>query len=545
MKKILLIVLASIMVLGFAASAFAIHAEIPSETQAVVAKGGTQITLGGELRVRGWYTDNVGTAAISDVTTTTRWNDVDNDGTIDPDEAGTAVTSTSTFALPTMYLPSNQSVVSKDTYTSRIDTNDLSEHGITLVRSNVRTESNSDAWYDARVRLTLNAQVTPNTTGYVALESNSGTTVSDTYTWGTLNNKQSDLTILEAWILHTGSGLLGIPAGIKVGHMPLSLGEKQFLDLTKFGTDAIVVFADPIKGMHVGLLTAKTVEGSTNLNDDIDAYVALMTYKINDKNTIGANYTLIKGDNLVALVSNPALGITSLDGYSLKLHNFQAHAKGQVGPVSYRGEVDYQLGRVEGAGSVTDVEALAVFAELGVKVDPVSIFARYGYGSGDKGTESKIEEFQTVLGRDIHSSFIYEYIVDGAASSQLIPSGSTTSFRSRGLANTSMFNLGASVAPTKDLTVTLDGYYLRANAAYKGQKNVLSSWSGTANNTSHSLGYEVDLKLSYKIDKNLTYGVIAGVFKPGSYYRETYDMGEMGIKATTVKAAMHSLTLSF
>jgi len=39
MKKYLALALGVLFTLGFAASAFAIHAEIPAETQAVVAKG--------------------------------------------------------------------------------------------------------------------------------------------------------------------------------------------------------------------------------------------------------------------------------------------------------------------------------------------------------------------------------------------------------------------------------------------------------------------------------------------------------------------------
>ena len=57
MKKFLIIALSAVFVLGLAASAFAIHAEIPSETQAVVAKGETQITLGGSIRIRAEYLD--------------------------------------------------------------------------------------------------------------------------------------------------------------------------------------------------------------------------------------------------------------------------------------------------------------------------------------------------------------------------------------------------------------------------------------------------------------------------------------------------------
>src|SRR5208337_3397536 len=39
-------------VFGFAASAFAMHADIPSETTAAIAQGDTQITLSGQIRVR-------------------------------------------------------------------------------------------------------------------------------------------------------------------------------------------------------------------------------------------------------------------------------------------------------------------------------------------------------------------------------------------------------------------------------------------------------------------------------------------------------------
>ena len=60
MKKYLAILLGAVFVLGFAASAFAIHAEIPAETQAVVSKGATQINIGGDLRFRGEMTQNTG-----------------------------------------------------------------------------------------------------------------------------------------------------------------------------------------------------------------------------------------------------------------------------------------------------------------------------------------------------------------------------------------------------------------------------------------------------------------------------------------------------
>jgi hypothetical protein len=62
MKKILNIA-ATVFILGFASGAFAIPAEIPASIPAdstqAVAKGGTQVTIGGELRVRGVSTHNI------------------------------------------------------------------------------------------------------------------------------------------------------------------------------------------------------------------------------------------------------------------------------------------------------------------------------------------------------------------------------------------------------------------------------------------------------------------------------------------------------
>lgn len=53
MRKLTVVAMAVLAVLAFAASVFAVQAEIPANTSAVVAKGKTQITLGGEISMRG------------------------------------------------------------------------------------------------------------------------------------------------------------------------------------------------------------------------------------------------------------------------------------------------------------------------------------------------------------------------------------------------------------------------------------------------------------------------------------------------------------
>jgi hypothetical protein len=63
-KKLFLFI-AAFLIFGLETSSFALQAEIPADSTAPVAKGGTQITIGGELRVRGSIiknTDNLNNA---------------------------------------------------------------------------------------------------------------------------------------------------------------------------------------------------------------------------------------------------------------------------------------------------------------------------------------------------------------------------------------------------------------------------------------------------------------------------------------------------
>jgi len=243
-KKTFALLAAVLFVLSFAASAFAIHAEIPAETQAVVAKGGTQITLGGEIRVRGWYTKNLGTAEASHT-----------DGINIPGGFTTGFVS-NIFRNDVVVAP----IVDQHTTVTQT----FSKYGV---------KANSRAWYDQRVRLYVDAKVSDNVQGFVQLETgtadqaNKGdylTSTSDKYFWGNFNSKpNSSLGILEAWILYKGTGLFGFNSGIKIGHMPLKLGHGQFFDHTQLGDDAIVFFMDPTKQIHIGLPTIQFALGLT------------------------------------------------------------------------------------------------------------------------------------------------------------------------------------------------------------------------------------------------------------------------------------------
>ncbi len=206
MRKYTSVLAVFVLLLGFVAMASAAPAEIPSDTSAVIAKGKTQITLGGELRFRGSY-----------------------------------------FV--------NAYVRHKDSYPIWVDIVPIAY-------------SKNEAYYDYRVRLNLEAKVSPNTTGYIELESSPNDPTKDNIGWGLQkggargvydfgNTKESDITIRQAWIQYQGTGLLGVPAGVKVGRQLIKLGYGLFFDHTYFGDDAILVYVQPLKELTLAVHTIK------------------------------------------------------------------------------------------------------------------------------------------------------------------------------------------------------------------------------------------------------------------------------------------------
>ena len=459
MKKIIGILVAAVFVMGFAASAFAIHAEIPAETQAVIATGGTQITLGGELRTRGWYRKNLG------------------------------------GGLPQDY--------------------------------------KSYSWYDQRVRLSVDAKVSPNVEGFIQLESE-GTgfdNTNDKYYWGTSGGNsgfsnakpKSDPDFLQAWILYTGQGLFGVPAGLKIGHMPLKLAYGQFFDHTQMGDDALVVFVNPTKEMHVAALTIKLSEGLTiaDNTDDLDAYVGLITYKFSDAITAGLNYTFL---------NNSDLGFTQQD--------LGLHADGKVAGFGYKAAVDFQFGKllkdVPGVDELT-FKGWAAQLNADYNIDAFKIRGTFAYGSGEKDANNDdIKEFTPYVGNVQNYAFIYEYQAATTAFNKTgLNSAAPSNGHAAGIANTTYVNLGGDWKATKDVTLSLDGYYFWATET--------GAWEDyTGRNVSNNAGWEIDGKVKYQVAKNLTYQVDAGYFKSGSFYDDAYDIDKKG--ATVLR---HLLQLTF
>lgn len=420
MKKFIAIAISTLFILGLAATAFAIHAEIPAETQAVVAKHPTQITLGGSIRTRG---------ALDKV----RFDD---------------------------NFPSKSS-------------------------------------YDERVRLSTDVKVSDQVRGFVMLESGSGNT--DVYTWGGVNcdttpcgatgvyqegnTKQSSMDILEAWIEYTPEIV-----GIKIGHMPLALGNKLFFDHTKFGDDAIVLYKT-IDNVHIAALTAKFNERATGHADDADAYVALATYK-------GEGFDL-SGD--VTYVDDRAfLGTT---GGEAHLYNLGLRGNAKVAMLNVYGDIELQAGDYDVLVVSGDFKGWA--GQIGAKtnLDGINLGLEFGMGSGQDPTEvtTDIKTFVTSLSavRTVPNAYVYDYRAVGSLGIQYA-----------GIANTTYVKASVTAPLTEKLTGNVEAFWLKATEDVSINGGPLDD----------SLGYEIDGTVKYQLAKGLVYWVEAGYLIVGDAY---------------------------
>jgi len=377
----------------------------------------------------------------------------------------------------------------------------------TGLSGNLPTDTTADALSMTRVRIGADIKVADNVKGMIELESSGGAQSSDFYTWGTLNAKQSGINFRQAWILYTGSGLLGIPTGLKTGHMLLALGHNKFFNNTRYGDDAIVLFVDPNKQLHIGVLTFKVSEGSFSSNsnaDDVDVYAAVMTYKLDDKNNFGLNYVRVNDPEVNA-------GLR-------QFQNVMLHGGFDISGLILRTEIDLQFGKLNKATPTTKAAGYLVYIDAGYKVDVVGLRAAYANGSGDNNAgDNKNKNFINFLGPDMNvGSFMYEYQIRSASG------GGSTS----GLTNTVMYNIGLDYNATKDLGLGVDGYLFRANKVASG--------------VSKKVGTEIDLKSKYNVAKGLTWTILAGYFSPGQFYKDSY-----GAEKKSSTALRSDLTLNF
>jgi len=453
-KKYVSILTVLVLLLGFAALSYSAPAEIPSDTTPAVAKGKTKITLGGDIRFRG-------------------------------------------FAI------NNRDVEDKGTYASHRN------------------------YMDYRVQLRLKAELSPNTTGFIMLQS--GQAHEPNVIWGSQqggargayqvgNTKESQMWIHTAYIQYQGSGLLGVPAGIKLGRDKIKLGNGIFLFHTRLGDDQIMAYIQPLKELTLALATIKFREGNSDLSDDATAYALIGSYK--GKNFgLSADVTYVDDqgnkDSTVAR-GRDKWGLNSTFGKDSNIHLWNFGLRGNVDDIAgtglgARADIEFQTGKIANTtllGYDPKFKGWAGLAGLNYKFKtiPLTLKAEYQIGSGH-GDSKDIKEYVTAMGRleGDYITFVYENFAPSACDSPLAKYS-----RQTGLCNTQYVIFGGEGNITKDLSARLYGFWIRAPkaVAINGYKD-----------KSKDVGWEVDTMITYKIDKNLKYWIEAGYFWPGDAWK--------------------------
>jgi predicted porin len=94
----------------------------------------------------------------------------------------------------------------------------------------------------------------------------------------------------------------------------------------------------------------------------------------------------------------------------------------------------------------------------------------------------------------------------------------------------------------KDLTLSVDGFLLQASET-GAWEDIIESETGDNVSIDDDLGWEVDVKLNYKITKNLSYFVEGGYFDAGDFYKDTSVL--FGGDDKGVTQVVHGLMFTF
>ncbi len=288
----------------------------------------------------------------------------------------------------------------------------------------------------------------------------------------------------EAWI---NFNLPGIPVNVTAGHQLLQLGDGWFFRSMHFGSDAWVV-ANVTGANTVAVVDVKVSEGDVAVShDDIDAYVLLDVYKLNDSNTIGA---------YLADVHHLHSAVSAGDD---DLYNLGLNYGGKLGSVNLNAQGDYQFGEDKAStpGVSKKYQGYEIAIKGNVPLDPVTINFLIGMGSGKKSTDTSTDykAYVNFLDIDPHYTFLYEYKIATAAGA-----------KNTGLSNTEVVSVGAAYAASKSVNLGLDLYYLQATQKIVNGVGAESSDVGT----------EIDAKIYWKLYDNLSWNWDLGYFAPGA-----------------------------
>jgi len=289
----------------------------------------------------------------------------------------------------------------------------------------------------------------------------------------------------------------------------------------KYGSDAWLV---GLPGKNtVAFVDVKAAENNASSSDDIDAYVLLDNFKIDDTKTVGVYWARIH-DARNLLFGSLGLGTA---GTEADMDNIGLWFNGKLGPMNLQAELDFQMGKAKGAGGTQDskFKGTQIVVQGNMALDPASINFTIAQGSGDKAssTSPDLKSYVPVLDSDPHYTVVYEYFAPTAC----------LGLKNTGFCNTTALNLGGGFNISKSISVNLDFWMLKAT-----EKTQLSATS----ELSDEIGNEIDLVLKFKLYDQLTWNWQIARLMAGKMY-DGYKGA--GLKADDVDAVQGILSYKF
>jgi hypothetical protein len=394
-----------------------------------------------------------------------------------------------------------------------------------VVDQNSKVSSSTDKIFNTQERIRINIDAKhENVKGRVTIEN-------DWDVWGRLESPQANATITSAATGTTlpitstsDAGRLKIregwidfqipgagPAHVKVGHQFLQLGNGWFFRSMKYGSDAWLV---GLPGKNtVAFVDVKISEQTNNNSDDVDAYVLLDNFKIDDTKTVGVYFARVadKQGKFLASRFNNTTAFTAEIGDEANIDTIGLWFNGKLGPINLQAELNQQMNKWKSAsGGDTKFKGNQIVVQANMPINPLSINATVAMGSGiDLGSASNdFKQIVTALDSDPHYTFVYEYLTKTACITSLTAAGNPVYGKNTGFCNTTALNLGGSMAVTKWLTASLDYWMLKATEKV--------SINGAA--LSDDVGNEIDLVLKFKLYDQLTWNWQIGRLMPGKAY---------------------------
>jgi hypothetical protein len=401
------------------------------------------------------------------------------------------------------------------TVSGSIDIRSLAYDNIGDFDSSVSSSTDKTRQTMERVRINVDAK-NDNVKGRVTIEN-------DWDTWGRLEQPQANgasstnpgagrLELREAWLdfqIPSGGG-----SHIKAGHQFLQLGNGWFFRSMKYGSDAWLI---GLPGKNtIAFVDAKFGENAGNNTDDIDAYVLLDNYKIDDTKTVGIYLARVndpQGKFLSSKFNPPAFTATS--GMEANIDNIGLWFNGKLGPVNLQAELDFQMGKWKIPGSDDlSFKGNQIVIQANMPAGPVSVNATLARGSGQdqNSTSNDFKQIVTALDADPHYTFVYEYFAKTACIGSVDAAGNIVYAKNSGFCNTQAIGLGVSADITKWFNASLDYWLLSAV-----EKVAIAN--PATGELSDKLGSEVDVVLKFKIYDQLTWNWQIGRLMPGDAYK--------------------------